>query len=38
MIDRITEEKIDRYLSITNEALNKLKVAARQVLQQKAGR
>ncbi len=28
MIDRITEEKIDRYLSITSEALAKLKVVA----------
>ncbi len=28
MIDRITEEKIDRYLSITSEALAKLRVAA----------
>ena len=26
--DRITREKIERYLSITNEALNKLKIAA----------
>jgi len=26
--DRITQEKIERYLSITKEALNKLKIAA----------